>query len=235
VQSGVRKIFIQDEGLVRINAAQHEGLRYVWRLPATDDTPKLGASHHLEVAPYHEVGHAVAYALGGFQVRYVKYSLFPFQTRRGAAWGICQLSGPPTREAPELLADVGLKGLARHLVATLAGPAAELRISERGVAEALKFDMHPASELCFWLHQEGLADRSDLRDWAWVEACRLVADPTVWAVIVELAERWKRSKACSPTMRGSTVAAAVSRKFPQGWEWSEPPLLRDTEGQIEPA
>jgi hypothetical protein len=175
--------------------------------------------HHLKTTPVHEAGHAVAHALAGHPIKYVKYGLFGINT---TALGICVLDGPSHVRLVDLLNTVGITSVTKMVVGFYGGPVAELRYDPRRVASGHRQDNEEAVKLCKALdYNLGLVNRHELQEWAWREACRMFSDERIWAATMEIADRLQRSTAITSTIRGTTIHNIVERHVPGGWQWSK--------------
>lgn len=185
-------------------------------------------SHHFETTPVHEAGHAVAATLAGRNVQYVTiWHPFARWTRTGACglvecddWESDATKSPLQIPLEKIAARFGLKSLVHDLVQTYAGPAAEIRHDPRCVASGKQGDFDNAERCAKWLDAERGLDSFALQEWAWSEACRMMADPNVWAAVTAVADRLKASQALPPKTSGGFIRSTVRKHLPAGWAWS---------------
>lgn len=190
--------------------------------PAPDPANPLAAFTewlwHTETTPVHEAGHAVAMTLTGRRVR----DLRVFAVPRADALGMVRpeplgLTVSAAARSPTF----GPHGLARELVMTFAGPAAELRYDPSRYHSGRKGDWASAQDVAFNLHDLGYGNMFTYLRSALVEAHLMMMDERVWAAVTEIADAIKvRSFERVAAMSGKRISAIVQKHLPDGWPWS---------------
>ena len=198
--------------LDRLTAAARVGHRYVRsNFGEVEDEE----AHARAVTSIHEAGHAVAMTLAGARVTVVY----------GFAPNGCSVL--QAREEGESLLHI-----CRGIPAIYAGPVAELRHDPRRVWSGMSTkpylsggrvvagDMHRAEAIAVAFDR--LCKPPFLLRLAWREACRMMADPDVWAAVTEIAAKLDKSRAARPSLSGATVRKIVAKHLPNGWDWLPP-------------
>ena len=180
--------------------------------------------HHFDVTPVHEARHAVAATLVGRNVKHVMM-WHPF-----ARWPTAEACGlvecddwEPNCGAiamDEVAHRFGPEALVLDMVQTYAGPAAEIRHNPSCVASGKSGDFEHADRCAKWLEMERGLDRFALQNWAWAEACSMMADPNVWAAVTAIGNRLKGSQSLPPKTSGGFVRSCVRKHVPAGRAWS---------------
>lgn len=181
--------------------------------------------HHFDVTPIHEAGHAVAATLAGRKVKHVTVWHPVARWGKGNASGLveCDDWEPDGGSAAmaKIAARLGPQALVLDMVQTYAGPAAEIRHNPRCAASGKEGDFDNAERCAKWLEMERGLDRFALQDWAWSEACRMMADSRVWRAVEAIADRVRTSTALPPRTSGGYVRSCVRKSLPEGWIWSK--------------
>lgn len=180
--------------------------------------------HHFDVTPIHEAGHAIAATLAGRNIKHVTI-WHPFaRWVKADACGFVEYDDWEADRGPVAMAKIagrlGPQALVLDMVQTYAGPAAEVRHNPRCAASGKSGDFDQAERCAKWLEMERGLDSFALQDWAWAEACRMMADTGVWAAVTAVADRLKVSQALPPKTSGGFVRSCVRKHVPAGWAWS---------------
>lgn len=172
--------------------------------------------HHWDTTPVHEAGHAVAHVLSGRLVKSVSIEAFP----AGKTLGMCLVDGPRKIAADALLALLGGAKFCRAVVASYAGPVAELRYNPARVFSGMRGDASSIEGMCKAYEALDCGDSYELQTAAWQKACRMFQSDAVWAATLEIAGRLKASHGLRPRISGKVVHSIVARHLPDGWGWS---------------
>lgn len=187
-------------------------------------TESEALEHHFDVTPIHEAGHAIAATLAGRNIKCVTI-WHPFaRWRKTEACGFVECDDWASDSGPVALAKIaarlGPQALVLDMVQTYAGPAAEVRHNPRCAASGKEGDFDQAEKCAKWLDMTHGIDSHALQDWAWSEACRMMADPNVWGAVTAVADRLKASQVLPPKTSGGFVRSTVRKHLPNGWAWS---------------
>ncbi len=231
----------EDEGASRLRGAMGSlPTRWTGTPRIVDYSAEL-VEQKLRALYLHEAGHAVAMVLAGRGVKHVTVNPERFLLR-GASESNAGLAKPfpveqHLRDHPHLRVRV----LARFLVETYAGPAAELRFKPGYEFEGAEGDLNQvhshAVELAIsdlsahWelappSNDGGGGKRLDTEFYlraAWQETCRMFLDERVWAATLEITEDFLQrpySEGGRHRMVGSKVQRLVHKHLPEGWHWS---------------